>query len=339
MTIGPLMIDVEGLTLQDEEIKRIMHPMVGGLILFTRNYKDTVQLKTLTDAIRKIRGHDFLIAVDHEGGRVQRFREGFTTIPAMRKLGEVWDKDPKRANHLAFLIGQIIATELRVFDIDFSFTPVLDIDYNESTVIRDRAFHNDIEAIKVLASSILEGLKEGGMRGVGKHFPGHGYIKADSHLSVSEDERTFDEIASKDMSIFISLIKHGLNAVMPSHVIYSAVDKHPAGFSSFWLKDQLREKFHFKGAIFSDDMSMKGAILGGEMKDRILKALEAGCDMVLLCNSPQLVDEVLLHLDWKMSSENISRLLSMKGTKEPAEALKMIQEKGFKEMTSQIMAM
>ena len=339
MTIGPLMIDVEGLALQDEEVKRIMHPMVGGLILFTRNYKDTVQLKTLTDTIRKIRGHDFLIAVDHEGGRVQRFREGFTTIPAMRKLGEVWDKDPKRANHLAFLIGQIIATELRVFDIDFSFTPVLDIDYNESTVIRDRAFHNDIEAIKVLASSILEGLKEGGMRGVGKHFPGHGYIKADSHLSVSEDERTFDEIASKDMSIFISLIKHGLNAVMPSHVIYSAVDKHPAGFSSFWLKDQLREKFHFKGAIFSDDMSMKGAILGGEMKDRILKALEAGCDMVLLCNSPQLVDEVLLHLDWKMSSENISRLLSMKGTKEPAEALKMIQEKGFKEMTSQIMAM
>ncbi|QDD13723.1 beta-N-acetylhexosaminidase [Candidatus Methylopumilus rimovensis] len=339
MTIGPLMIDVEGLALQDEETKRIMHPMVGGLILFTRNYKDTVQLKTLTDAIRKIRGHDFLIAVDHEGGRVQRFREGFTTIPAMRKLGEVWDKDPKRANHLAFLIGQIIATELRVFDIDFSFTPVLDIDYNESTVIRDRAFHNDIEAIKALASSILEGLKEGGMRGVGKHFPGHGYIKADSHLSVSEDERTFDEIASKDMSIFISLIKHGLNAVMPSHVLYSAVDKHPAGFSSFWLKDQLREKFHFKGAIFSDDMSMKGAILGGEMKDRILKALEAGCDMVLLCNSPQLVDEVLLHLDWKMSSENISRLLSMKGTKEPADALKMIQEKGFKEMTSQIMAM
>ena len=339
MTIGPLMIDVEGLTLNDEDIKRIMHPMVGGLILFTRNYKDTVQLKTLTDAIRKIRGHDFLIAVDHEGGRVQRFREGFTIIPAMRKLGEVWDKDPKRANHLAFLIGQIIATELRVFDIDFSFTPVLDIDYSESTVIRDRAFHVDIEAIKALASNLLEGLKEGGMHGVGKHFPGHGYIKADSHLSISEDERTFDEIASKDMSIFISLIKHGLNAVMPSHVLYSEVDKHPAGFSSFWLKDQLREKFHFKGAIFSDDMSMKGAILGGEMKDRILKALEAGCDMVLLCNSPQLVDEVLLHLDWKMSSENISRLLSMKGTKEPAEALKMIQEKGFKEMTSQIMAM
>ena len=177
------------------------------------------------------------------------------------------------------------------------------------------------------------------MHGVGKHFPGHGYIKADSHLSISEDERTFDEIASKDMSIFISLIKHGLNAVMPSHVLYSEADKHPAGFSSFWLKDQLREKFHFKGAIFSDDMSMKGAILGGEMKDRILKALEAGCDMVLLCNSPQLVDEVLLHLDWKMSSESIIRLLSMKGAKEPTEALKISQEKGFKDMTSQIMTM
>ena len=339
MTLGPLMIDVEGLTLTNEDIKRISHPMVGGLILFTRNYKDTHQLKTLTDAIRKIRGHDFLIAVDHEGGRVQRFREGFTTIPAMRKLGEVWDKDPKKANHLAFLIGQIIATELRVFDIDFSFTPVLDIDYSESTVIRDRAFHGDIEAIKSLASNLLEGLKEAGMHGVGKHFPGHGYIKADSHLSISEDTRALNEIASKDMSIFTSLIKHGLNAVMPSHVLYSAADKNPAGFSSFWLKDQLREKFHFKGAIFSDDMSMKGAILGGEMKDRILKALEAGCDMVLLCNSPQLVDEVLLQFDWKMSSESMARLLSMKGFKTPHEALQMTQEKGFKEMTSQIMAM
>jgi beta-N-acetylhexosaminidase len=333
------MIDLEGLILKDEEVKRIKHPLVGGLILFTRNYSDTSQLKSLTGAIRKIRGHDFLIAVDHEGGRVQRFREGFTTIPAMRKLGQVWDKDPKRANHLAFLIGQIIANELRVFDIDFSFTPVLDIDFSESTVIRDRAFHANIEAIKALASSVLQGLKESGMHGVGKHFPGHGYIKADSHLSVSEDERTFDEIASKDMSIFISLIKHGLNAVMPSHVIYSKVDKHPAGFSSFWLRDQLRKRFHFKGPIFSDDMSMKAATLGGEMKDRILKALEAGCDMVLLCNSPKLVDEVLPQLDWKMSSESILRLLSMKGAKEPAEALKMTQEKGFKEMASQIMAM
>jgi len=337
--MGPLMIDVEGLALSSDDMKRISHPMVGGIILFARNYKDTAQLKTLTDAIRKIRGHDFLIAVDHEGGRVQRFKEGFTTIPPMRKLGEIWDKDSNKANHLAFLIGQIIATELRVFDIDFSFTPVLDIDYSESTVIRDRAFHGNIETIKALASSLLEGLKEGGMHGVGKHFPGHGYIKTDSHLSISEDKRALDEIESKDMSIFTSLIKQGLNAVMPSHVLYSAVDDHPAGFSSFWLKSQLREKYHFQGAIFSDDMSMKGAMLGGEMKDRILKALDAGCDMVLLCNSPQLVDEVLSQLHWKMSSESAERLLSMKGSKEPHVALKATQEKGFKEMTSQIMAM
>lgn len=339
MMMGPLMIDVEGLTLTDEDVTRITHPMVGGIILFARNYKDAAQLKTLTDAIRKIRGHDFLIAVDHEGGRVQRFKEGFTTIPPMRKLGEIWDKDSNKANHLAFLIGQTIATELRVFDIDFSFTPVLDIDYSESTVIRDRAFHGNIETIKALASSLLEGLKEGGMHGVGKHFPGHGYIKTDSHLSISEDKRALDEIESKDMSIFISLIKQGLNAVMPSHVLYSAVDEHPAGFSRFWLKSQLREKYHFQGAIFSDDMSMKGAILGGEMKDRLLKALDAGCDMVLLCNSPQLVDEVLSQLHWKMSSESAERLLSMKGSKEPHIALKATQEKGFKEMTSQIMAM
>ena len=339
MTMGPLMIDVEGLTLTDEDVTRITHPMVGGLILFARNYKDAAQLKTLTDAIRKIRGHDFLIAVDHEGGRVQRFKEGFTTIPPMRKLGEIWDKDSNKANHLAFLIGQTIATELRVFDIDFSFTPVLDIDYSESTVIRDSAFHGNIETIKALASSLLEGLKEGGMHGVGKHFPGHGYIKTDSHLSISEDKRALDEIESKDMSIFISLIKQGLNAVMPSHVLYSAVDEHPAGFSRFWLKSQLREKYHFQGAIFSDDMSMKGAILGGEMKDRLLKALDAGCDMVLLCNSPQLVDEVLSQLHWKMSSESAERLLSMKGSKEPHIALKATQEKGFKEMTSQIMNM
>jgi beta-N-acetylhexosaminidase len=333
------MIDMEGLTLTNADVKRISHPMVGGLILFTRNFKDTDQLKTLIGVIRKIRGHDFLIAVDHEGGRVQRFREGFTTIPAMRKLGEVWDKDPKKANKLAFLIGQVIATELRVFDIDFSFTPVLDIDYSESTVIRDRAFHGDIEAIKSLALNLLDGLKEVGMQGVGKHFPGHGYIKADSHLSISEDTRAFDEIASKDMSIFTSLIKHGLNAVMPSHVLYSGVDKNPAGFSSFWLKDQLRKNFHFKGAIFSDDMSMKGAILGGEMKDRILKALEAGCDMVLLCNSPQLLDEVLPQLDWEMSSESRKRLFLMKGLKAPLEALQITQGKSFKEMTRQIMAM
>lgn len=333
------MIDLEGLSLTHEDIKRISHPMVGGLILFTRNFKDTEQLKNLTNAIRKIRGHDFLIAVDHEGGRVQRFREGFTTIPAMRKLGEVWDKNPNKANHLAFLIGQIIATELRVFDIDFSFTPVLDIDYSESTVIRDRAFHGNIEAIKSLASNLLEGLKKGGMHGVGKHFPGHGYIKADSHLSISEDTRSLDEIASKDMSIFASLIKHGLDAVMPSHVLYSAVDENPAGFSSFWLKDQLRENFHFKGAIFSDDMSMKGAILGGEMKDRIIKALKAGCDMVLLCNSPQLVDEVLPQLDWKISPDSMTRLLSMRGFKSPEEAIQMTQEENFKEMASQIMAM
>ncbi len=339
MMMGPLMIDVEGLTLTDEDVTRITHPMVGGIILFARNYKDAAQLKTLTDAIRKIRGHDFLIAVDHEGGRVQRFKEGFTTIPPMRKLGEIWDKDSNKANHLAFLIGQTIATELRVFDIDFSFTPVLDIDYSESTVIRDRAFHGNIETIKALASSLLEGLKEGGMHGVGKHFPGHGYIKTDSHLSISEDKRALDEIESKDMSIFISLIKQGLNAVMPSHVLYSAVDEHPAGFSRFWLKSQLREKYHFQGAIFSDDMSMKGAILGGEMKDRLLKALDAGCDMVLLCNSPQLVDEVLSQLHWKMSSDSAERLLSMKGSKEPHIALKATQEKGFKEMTSQIMAM
>lgn len=339
MMMGPLMIDVEGLTLTDEDVTRITHPMVGGIILFARNYKDAAQLKTLTDAIRKIRGHDFLIAVDHEGGRVQRFKEGFTTIPPMRKLGEIWDKDSNKANHLAFLIGQTIATELRVFDIDFSFTPVLDIDYSESTVIRDRAFHGNIETIKALASSLLEGLKEGGMHGVGKHFPGHGYIKTDSHLSISEDKRALDEIESKDMSIFISLIKQGLNAVMPSHVLYSAVDEHPAGFSRFWLKSQLREKYHFQGAIFSDDMGMKGAILGGEMKNRLLKALDAGCDMVLLCNSPQLVDEVLSQLHWKMSSESAERLLSMKGSKEPHIALKATQEKGFKEMTSQIMAM
>jgi beta-N-acetylhexosaminidase len=332
------MIDVEGLALTNKDIKRISHPMVGGLILFTRNYKDTDQLKSLIDAIRKIRGHDFLIAVDHEGGRVQRFREGFTTIPAMRKLGELWDKDPKKANHLAFLIGQIIATELRVFNIDFSFTPVLDIDYSESTVIRDRAFHGNIEVIKSLATNLLEGLKKAGMQGVGKHFPGHGYIQADSHLSISEDIRALDEITSKDMSIFTSLIKHGLNAVMASHVLYSAADKNPAGFSSYWLKDQLRDNFHFKGAIFSDDMSMKGAMLGGEMKDKILKALEAGCDMVLLCNSPQLVDEVLLELNWKMSSESMARLLSMKGSKPSQEALQITQTKGFKEMTSQIMA-
>ena len=337
--LGPFIIGLTGLTLSKEDIARIQNPAVGGLILFTRNFESKAQLIDLVESIRSNGGLSKPVFVDHEGGRVQRFRNGFTAIPSMRQIGQRAETDFDDAVLLAREAGFVMAAELRACGIDMSFAPVLDLDWGNSEIIGDRSFGKDARMVSRLSSALMNGMALAGMQACGKHFPGHGYIKADSHLSISEDTRTLDEIESKDMSIFISLIKHGLNAVMPSHVLYSAADNEPAGFSSFWLKNQLREKAQFKGAIFSDDMSMKGAILGGEMKDRIAKALEAGCDMVLLCNSPQLVDEVLAQLDWKMSSESIERLLAMKGFKAPHIALKTTQEKGFKDMTDQVRAM
>jgi len=277
MSLGPVMLDVVGTELTADDIKRLQHPLVGGVILFSRNFEDCKQLSALTSSIRAAR-QNILIAVDHEGGRVQRFREGFTKIPPMRELGRLWDDNRKLANALATEAGWVLAAELRARGIDFSFTPILDMDYGDSLVIGDRAFHRNPQAINELAYYLMQGLKKGGMAAVGKHFPGHGFVVADSHVSIP--------------------VK---------------VDEKPAGFSERWLKKVLRERLGFNGVIFSDDLSMEGASVGGDVTERSLAALNAGCDMILLCNRPDLADELLENLEWSMSAQSITRLARMHG--------------------------
>ena len=231
MTLGPVMLDVVGKELTAEDIKRLQNPLVGGVILFSRNFESPAQLKALTASIHAVRQPPLLISVDHEGGRVQRFKDGFTKIPPMREFGKVWDDNPKKAKELAEDAGWILAAELRAHGVDFSFTPVLDMDYGESQVIGNRAFHAKAQAIHELAYALMQGLRRGGMPAVGKHFPGHGYVVADSHVAIPVDEREFDEIAQNDMQPFRQMIDDGIQAIMPAHVIYPKVDEKPAGFS------------------------------------------------------------------------------------------------------------
>ena len=317
MSLGPVMLDVVGTELTADDIRRLKHPLVGGVILFARNFQNCEQLKALTASIHAVRQPPLLIAVDHEGGRVQRFREGFTKIPPMREFGKIWDTDRKKAMALAVEAGWILAAELRAHGVDFSFTPILDMDYGDSLVIGDRAFHLDPRAINDLAFSLMQGLKKGGMAAVGKHFPGHGFVVADSHVSIPVDDRAFDQIAQNDMQPFRQMIDEGLPAIMPAHVIYPKVDDKPAGFSAKWLQKVLRERLGFNGVIFSDDLSMEGASVGGDVTTRSLAALHAGCDMVLLCNRPDLADELLDNLVWKMSAQSIVRLTRMHGGHHP----------------------
>lgn len=317
MTLGPIMLDVVSTELTADDIRRIQHPLVGGVILFKRNYTTNAQLKALTASIHQVRQPPLLIAVDHEGGRVQRFRDGFTKIPPMREFGKIWDQNPKHAKALALDAGWILAAELRAHGVDFSFTPVLDMDYGDSLVIGDRAFHLDPRAISDLAFALMQGLKKAGMAAVGKHFPGHGFVVADSHVSMPIDEREFDQIAQHDMQPFRMLIDDGIPAIMPAHVIYPKVDDKPAGFSARWLQKILRERLGFNGAIFSDDLSMEAASVGGDVTTRALAALNAGCDMVLLCNQPAMADELLENLEWSISAQSLSRLARMHGHKHP----------------------
>ena len=313
MGIGPVMLDVAGTVLTAEDEARLRHPLVGGVILFTRNYESPRQLTELTASIRALRSPPLLIAVDHEGGRVQRFRDGFTRIPAMRELGRIWDEHPKRARHLAQQAGYVLAAELRACGVDFSFTPVLDVDYGSSSVIGDRAFHSDPQAIAELAHSLLQGLRQGGMHTVGKHFPGHGFVRADSHLEIPVDERSYTDIELCDLIPFRQMVNYGLTAVMPAHVIYPKVDQLPAGFSEIWLKKILRDELGFEGCIFSDDLSMEGASVAGGIVQRAEAALHAGCDTVLVCNKPALADELLAGLKWEMPATSKARLAQMRG--------------------------
>ncbi len=336
MSLGPIMLDVVGTELTADDTRRLQHPLVGGVILFKRNYENNTQLKALTASIHAVRQPPLLIAVDHEGGRVQRFRDGFTKIPPMREFGKIWDKNPKRAKELATEAGMVLAAELRAHGVDFSFTPVLDMDYGDSLVIGDRAFHLNAQAIADLAYALMQGLKKGGMAAVGKHFPGHGFVVADSHVSIPVDERSFDEIAANDMQPFKQMIDDGLPAIMPAHVIYPKVDDKPAGFSPRWLQKVLRERLGFNGVIFSDDLSMEGATVGGDVTTRSLAALNAGCDMVLLCNRPDLADELLANLKWTVSAQTIARLARMHGGHHPKDLTALREDADYVQAVHQI---
>jgi beta-N-acetylhexosaminidase len=282
------MIDIAGTELCHLDRERLAHPLVGGVILFTRNYRDPQQLTALCAAIHGLRTPALPIAIDHEGGRVQRCREGFTRVPAMRRLGELWDRDAAAARQAATDIGYLLAAELRECGVDFSFTPVLDLDWGPSGVIGDRAFHRDPVAVTELAGALIEGLRAAGLGCCGKHFPGHGWVAADSHVAIPVDERSLAEMAP-DLQPYLHL---KLDAVMPAHVIYPQVDSRPAGFSSVWI-DMLRDDFAFDGVIFSDDLSMEGASVAGGIVQRAEAAWNAGCDVLLVCNAPDSVASLL----------------------------------------------
>lgn len=295
---GPIVLDVEGLTLNANDIRRIQHPLTGGVILFGRNYQDRKQLCALTAAIRKVRS-DVLICIDHEGGRVQRARtDGFTHLPAMGKLGALWEKDVLLATQAATASGYVLAAELRACGVDFSYTPVLDLDYGQSSIIGDRAFHRDPRIVTLLAKSLNHGLELAGMRNCGKHFPGHGYVAADSHIAIPVDKRSKSAVLKEDAAPY-QWHGLGLSSVMPAHVIYPKVDSQPAGFSKIWLQDILRKQYGFEGVIFSDDLSMEGASVAGSVTQGAMAALKAGCDMVLICNSPAKADQLLNELPAK----------------------------------------
>lgn len=314
MSLGPVMLDIEGLQLTACDKKRLLHPLTGGVILFTRNFSSYPQLTTLVAEIRAVRNPSLLIAVDHEGGRVQRFQQDFTRLPAMGELGLIWDKQPGRAKKLAQQVGYILAAELKASGIDLSFTPVLDIDYGQSCIIGDRAFHRKPQAIAELAHYLMLGMKSAGMMAVGKHFPGHGYIPADTHLEATVDNRAYADIAMDDLIPFRQMIHFGLAGMMSAHIIYPRIDETPATFSGKWLKAILRDELQFEGCIFSDDLSMQAAAAyGGGIVARAEAALKAGCDMILVCNSPQSVDELLDGLQWDVSAVSLARMMRMHG--------------------------
>lgn len=315
---GPITLDVLGLELDAEDRRRILDPLTGGVILFGRNFSNRKQLSKLTTDIKKLRP-DVLISIDHEGGRVQRCKvDGFTHLPAMRKLGELWlakskSTHPAESAALAMAAatacGYILASELRACGVDLSFTPVLDLDFGRSGVIGDRSFSRDPQIVFALAKSLNEGLRLADMANCGKHFPGHGWAEADSHVAIPVDERSLQEILNEDAKPY-EWLDLSLAAVMPAHVIYPKVDQHPAGFSKIWLHSILRQELGFEGVIFSDDLSMEGASVAGSVVKGAELALEAGCDAVLICNRPDLADQLLskLRLTQAKKSESAARL-------------------------------
>jgi len=303
--IGPVMLDIEGLTLAPHEHDKLKHPNTGAVILFARNYQDPKQVTELIDSIRATRPGPLLIAVDQEGGRVQRFQNGFTRLPPAASYA--------RAPDLAEPAGWLMAAELLAVGVDFSFAPVLDIDCGVSQIIGDRSFATEAMLATQLSSSFRKGMKSAGMAATGKHFPGHGAIALDSHVTLPIDERDLESLLNKDLIPFKQLITEGLEAVMPAHVLYPNIDPNPAGFSSFWIQTILRKELKFKGVVFSDDLSMEGAAFAGDFPERARRAQLAGCDMLLVCNNPLAAEQVLESLPVTNDPVRTQRLMRMQG--------------------------
>lgn len=283
--IGPVILDIIGTELTQEEQEILQHPSVGGVILFTRNYQSPQQLQQLCQDIRHSRKLPLLITADQEGGRVQRFREGFTRIPSMGQIGRMYHVSPEQALAFSAACGWIMASELLACGIDLSFAPVIDLNKEISPVVGDRSFHKNPDDVIKLARSLISGMRLAGMSSTGKHFPGHGSVNVDSHFKLPEDMRDIDEISREDLQTFLQLIPTELSAIMAAHIIFPKLDDKPVGFSKYWLKKILREQYQFPGMIFSDDLNMNGASVIGDYPNRALVALEAGCDMILICNN------------------------------------------------------
>jgi len=313
MSLGPVMLDLVGTSLTQLEREMLLHPQTGGVILFTRNFESVEQITALITEIHNLRTPHLLVAVDHEGGRVQRFREGFTHIPAAATYGDIYSRDKKQAKKLAKECGWLMAAECRSVGIDMSFAPVLDIGIGLSGVIGDRAYHSNPETISLLAHEFMLGMQQAGMVATGKHFPGHGSVKEDSHTAHPQDRRALNDIIMKDVIPFERMIHYGLAAIMPAHVVYPAVDTKPAGYSTVWLQQILRQQLNFQGVIFSDDLSMEAAGVAGDFKDRANLALQAGCDMVLVCNHSEAAQQVLESLENYSNPTSQMRLIRMHG--------------------------
>jgi len=321
MSLGPLMVDVAGTELTPEDVETLRHPLVGSVILFTRNYRNPQQITALCDAIRALRTPHLLIAVDHEGGRVQRFREGFTRLPPVRLLGRRFDTDKREALTAAHQAGWLMAAELRAVGVDFSFAPCVDLDYGVSEIIGDRSFHRDPDAVGALAAAYLAGMREAGMAAVAKHFPGHGAVTADSHVALPIDRRELVDMEG-DLRPYRLLIENQLAGIMVAHVEYPAVDARPASLSRRWIGEVLRGSLGFHGCVFADDLSMAGAAAFGDAAERVRLALEAGCDVLPICNDRAAVRAVLGKFESQISSPaSQARLVRMRARGEPPREL------------------
>ncbi len=317
MLLGPVMVGLSGTEIDADEHEMLLHPLVGGVVLFTRNFESIEQLELLVDSIRQLRTPHLLIAVDHEGGRVQRFREGFTVLPALGQLGKVYQTNVHRARQLSQMSGWLMAAELRAIGIDFSFAPVLDIDKRISQIIGDRGFASNADEVSDLARYYIRGMHEAGMAATGKHFPGHGSVSADTHLAQAIDERCFADIELDDLIPFERMINNGIEAMMVAHVLYSNIEHQLAGYSSFWLQEILRKRLGFQGVIFSDDLEMEAACVIGSPTDRVNHALSAGCDVVLMCQSRAAVTDVLDNYHSQTNPASRLRMVRMHGRLAP----------------------